>query len=310
MLTRKLGWSSLLLLAVLLLGVPTVRGSAANCFVVDDTLYCVDPDGSVTQQQCSSPLWLPDGTVRCLATACSLATLNGKYGFFAQGTQLESSSGAPLPSPLPFVVSGVFTYDGEGNVSGTYNQSIGGGISTGLKADGTYQVNPDCTYSAQFGPSGGHFAHRVGTITGEGMQQEIHILYTDPPSVASGTLKKTPAPCSQATLNGTYALFGQGTIFPPGASPLADATAGILTFDGAGSFSGEDTANINGTATPVTFTGTYAVTPDCEVSADIKVSNGRELTEQGSITADGESLEIHDIFTTPGWVFTDTLKKQ
>jgi hypothetical protein len=141
------------------------------------------------------------------------------------------------------------------------------------------------------------------------MLQEIHIVYTDPSSVASGTLKKTPeGPCSLETLKGTYALFGQGTIFT--SPPLADATAGILTFDGAGNFSGEDTANINGASAPVTFTGTYAVASDCGVSAVIYASNGHVLSEEGSITGEGDFKEIHDIFTSPGWVFTDTLKKQ
>ena len=219
--------------------------------------------------------------------------------------------GSSAHPALPFVVSGIFTYDGEGNVSGTYNQSVGGGISTG-DGRGTYQVNPDCTYSAELTLPDGSVAHRVGTITGEGMLQEIHILYTDPPSVAFGTLKKIrERPCSLKTLKGPYALFGQGTIVPPApASPLADATAGILTFDGEGNFSGEDTANINGTSAPVTFTGTYVVTPDCAVSADIYASSGRHLTEAGSITGEGEFKELHDIFTTAGWVFTDTLKKQ
>jgi hypothetical protein len=287
--------------------VTTDRGAAANCFVVDDILYCSNPDGSITQQQCSNPLFLPDGSVQCRAQACSLATLNGGYGIFVQGTVFATSS----HPTLGLVVSGVFTYDGKGNVSGIYNQSAGGYVATGLTASGTYEVNPDCTYSATLNLPDGSVGHRVGTIVSKGLQQQIHILYTDPSSVAYGTLEKTPAPCSVATLSGTYALFGQGTLVPPlTPSPFPDATAGILTFDGAGHFSGQDTANINGTASPVTFTGTYALTPDCEISAEIMASNGHHLTEQGSITADGDSLEVHDIFTTPGWVFTDTLKKQ
>ena len=60
----------------------------------------------------------------------------------------------------------------------------------------------------------------------------------------------------------------------------------------------------------MTFYGTYVVTPDCAVSAHIIASNGHILDEEGSITGDGEFKEIHDIFVTPGWVFTDTLKKQ
>jgi hypothetical protein len=280
MLTRKQGWSSLMF-AVLFLGVTTVA-----------TL----PLAAQDRDHLSN--W---------AKECSLRTLHGRYGIFAQGTLLATSA----HPAYPFVVSGIFTYDGEGNVSGTYNQSVGGGISTALTAEGTYQVNPDCTYSAELTTPAG-VVHRVGTITGEGMLQEIHILYTDSSSVAFGTLKKIrERPCSLATLKGAYALFGQGTILPPApASPLADATAGILTFDGEGNFSGEDTANINGTSAPVTFTGTYAVTPDCGVSAVIYASNGHTLQEEGSITGEGEFKEIHDIFTTAGWVFTDTLKKQ
>jgi len=237
------------------------------------------------------------------ARECSLRTLHGGYGIFVQGTLVA----APY---YPFVVSGLFTYDGEGNVSGTYNQSVGGGISAGT-AEGTYQVNPDCTYSAELTLSNGSVVHRVGTITGEGMQQEIHILYTDSSSVAFGTLKKIrERPCSLETLKGTYALFGQGTIFTSATTSIARATAGILTFDGAGNFSGEDTGNTNGTSAPGTFTGTYAVTPDCGVSAVIYASNGLVLNEEGSITGEGEFREIHDIFTTAHWVFTDTLKKQ
>jgi len=237
------------------------------------------------------------------ARECSLKTLHGRYGIFVQGTLLP-----PTYPTLPFVVSGVFTYDGEGNVSGTYTQSIGGAILRG-SAGGTYQVNPDCTYAAEL--NGSVLPNRRGTITGEGMQQEIHIVYTDPSLVAFGTLKKTPqGECSLETLNGTYALFGQGTILPPlTPSPFAHETAGILTFDGAGHYSGEDWGNTNGTSAQNTFYGTYDVTSDCKTSVEIYVAN-KVLTEEGSITGEGEFKEIHDIFTTAGWVFTDTLKKQ
>ena len=247
-------------------------------------------------------------TVSGWARECSLETVKGGYGIFVQGTVLAVPNVHPA---FPFVVSGIFTYDGEGNVSGRFNQSVGGGISTGLTAEGTYQVNPDCTYSAELTtPSG--VTHRAGTITGEGMQQEIHIIFTDPSSVAFGTLKKTPqGECSLETLKGDYALFGQGAILPPGVPPILRVTAGVLTFDGKGNFfDGKDTANTNGKSGPGTFYGTYNVTSECEVSAEIHTATGLTLHEQGSVTAQGESKAIHDIFTTPGWVSTDTLRKQ
>ena len=192
--------------------------------------------------------------------------------------------------------------------------TVGGQITPGT-AEGTYQVNPDCTYSAELTLPNGSVAHRVGTITGEGMEQEIHILYTDPSSVAFGTLKKTPrGECPVKTLKGDYALFGEGLIFVSATSSVPRATAGLLTFDGEGNFSGTATGNTNGTSALGAFTGTYAVTPDCGVSAEIHVTSGPNaglvLNEEGSITGEGEFKEIHDIFTTTHWVFTDTLKKQ
>ena len=84
------------------------------------------------------------GHRRGWARECSLRTLHGRYGIFVQGTVLATST----HGTFPFVVSGIFDYDGEGTVSGTYHQSVGGGIST-RTATGTYQVNPDCTYSAE-----------------------------------------------------------------------------------------------------------------------------------------------------------------
>jgi len=243
---------------------------------------------------------------------CSLRTVHGRYGFFAQGTVLAVPSGPSAHPAFPFVVSGTFDYDGEGNVSGKYNQSLAGGTSTGLPAEGTYQVTPDCTYSATLTTPAG-VVHRAGTITGEGMRQEIHIIFTDPSSVAFGTLKKTPqGECSLETLKGDYALFGQGTILPLTAS-IARATAGVLTFDGEGNFSGQATGNTGGAVSEGDFTGKYTVTPECEVLAGIDVTTGpnagKHFDEMGSVTGEGESKEIHDIFTTPGWVFTDTLKK-
>jgi len=291
MFTRKLGWS-FLLLAALFLGLTALATVTAAAQDRDD-----DRDHP----------W-----------ECSVRTLHGRFGWFGQGTVLAVPGVHPA---LPLVVSGVVTYDGEGHVSSTYNQSAGGAIATGLGAEGTYEVGPDCTYSSQITLlATGSVVNRVGTITGEGKNQEIHLLYTDPSPVAFGTLKRTPERCSLETLKGDYALFGNGTIpvqlpgFPP--PPVAIATSGTLTFDGKGGFVGGDTHNLQNTSGlggavgPVTFYGTYTVSSDCEVSAVINSSNGLILNEVGSITGDGDFKEIHDIFTNPGWVFTDTLKKQ
>src|SRR5260370_32170410 len=74
--------------------------------------------------------------------------------------------------------------------------------------------------------------------------------------------------CSLASLNGRYAIEGQGAVVAqlPGfpAPPAPQGEVAIATVNGAGSFSGSATLNICGLVlTSVPFTGTYTVNPDC-----------------------------------------------
>jgi hypothetical protein len=235
---------------------------------------------------------------------CSLATLKGTYGGVEQGTILLDL-GFGIPVPFQAVVAGAATYDGAGSFTVTYTASFGG-ISFPGTAAGTYAVNPDCTYSDVVPATD---AHRQGTITGEGMLQEIHTVFTDAWVVGSGTRKKTPpGNCSASTLKGTYALFGQGTIATPATVPVVHA--GIITFDGRGNFSGHDTGNVGGATLPDTFTGTYTVSGDCTLSAVIFTTLFPPLHEAGVITGVGINQEVHNIMTEAGWVFVDTAKQQ
>jgi hypothetical protein len=218
------------------------------------------------------------------------------------------------PPPFPFAASATPTYNGAGKFSGTFNASFGGVIVPG-KFTGTYTINPDCTYSDEFTPLPGLVIHHAGTITGDGMFREIHYIYSDAGLVISGTAKKTPpGPCSLATLKGTYALFGQGTVtgplsgFPP--PPLLFAHTGILTFDGKGHFSGENKEDFDGVIVPETYTGTYTVNPDCTATAVINTSLGLVIHEAGTITGDGDFKQVHNIITNAGWAVADTVKKQ
>ena len=244
------------------------------------------------------------------STACSLATLKGTYGDFEQGTILAQFPGFPAP-PYPVVASGVVTYDGAGNVSATYTASFGGVILPGT-ATGTYAVNPDCTYSDVITEPGGPGGHHVGTITGEGMFQEVHLMYTDPWLVASATLRKAPAGgCSQESLKGTYTIFGQGLSTLPGLPPLLPGVhVGIFTADGRGNFAGEETVTIAGqTGPPDTYTAKYIVNSDCSMSVAVTTNLG-VFNEVGTITGVGRFQEYHGIFVEPGWVFAETGEKQ
>jgi len=75
---------------------------------------------------------------------CSVATLQGGFGYTATGTLLPSA--VPPPFAGPFGEVGRQTFDGKGNTSGTATLSANGN-SAKITVSGTYTVNPDCTGS-------------------------------------------------------------------------------------------------------------------------------------------------------------------
>ena len=251
---------------------------------------------------------------------CSNATLNGSYGWWEQGNWLAPLpvSGAPAP-PYPYAAVGTIDYDGNGNVSAHGWLNIGG-YPNEMSFTGTYAVNPDCTTARQFTLPSGDVLSYSGTITGAGMQQEVHYTYRqgDAPSsaaVAVGTVKKMPVGrCSLVTLKGAYGLFGQGTITvaPPGfplPPPIFGSHVGVLIADGKGNMSGSDTENHMGMSEPKAYGVAYTVNSGCVVTSTVN-DTAAEFTfnEKGVITGEGESQEVHLIIDGPGWVYADTLK--
>jgi hypothetical protein len=75
---------------------------------------------------------------------------------------------------------------------------------------------------------------------------------------AQQAVGKLDAGCSTASLKGNYGINGQGFL---GHSPLA--FVGVLSFDGAGKFSGYHDENIGGSTGSATEAGDYTVGPDC-----------------------------------------------
>jgi hypothetical protein len=234
---------------------------------------------------------------------CSLATLNGSYSFFEAATLI----GDPA---MRMVTSGIIHFDGNGNSSGESITNVEGWGVAGVDTfTGTYAVNSDCTYSGDL-TGGGVTFHFVGTITGAGMLQETHYVITDLGWVAPGTVKRIrPAACSLATLKGSYALFGEGTV--TASNPSQPIThVGMVTYDGAGNFFGSDTIMLNGANIPDTFTGTYTVTEECMISVDITSTAVGVVHEKGWIVGQGKSTEVHLVVTDPGFVFHEATRKQ
>jgi hypothetical protein len=110
---------------------------------------------------------------------CSVATLNGTYGFYRTGT----TPGGPL------VAVGIVTYDGNG--SDTARQTIRkNGVTTAdlftdPAAPGTYEVNADCTGRGLL-PDGSIFVHFVVVDRGK----ELFILSLSDTNTIYGVMKK------------------------------------------------------------------------------------------------------------------------
>jgi hypothetical protein len=236
---------------------------------------------------------------------CSVATLNGSYGFYGQ-----TPATLVMDPVMRVAIVGIIRYDGNGHLSGGSMTNVNGWGAGGVATfEGTYTVNPDCTYSGEHTGDGETF-HFVGTIAGSGMSQETRFVVTDPGWVALGFERKIqPAGCSLASLKGSYALFGEGTV--TGLTPPAPMShVGTVTFDGAGTFFGSDTIMLGGAMIPDMFTGTYTVTEECMVTANIHSDVVGDVQEVGWIVGEGRSTEEHLIVTNAGFLFVEATRKQ
>jgi len=201
--------------------------------------------------------------------SCSVATLNGAYGFFRTGTVPRG----------PLAGVGIITFDGTGAVAAARQTTRSNGVTT---ADlftspplvGPYEVDPDCA-ARLFLPDGSVFVHAV--VVDEG--NELFIMSLSDANTVYGIMKKINkekenSSCSVATLNGTYGFFRTG-IVPVG--PVVGV--GISTRDGKGHATARLTIRRNGVTTSDLFTtpatqGTYEVDPDCA---------GKEFNPDGSV---------------------------
>ena len=124
-------------------------------------------------------------------------------------------------------------------------------------------------------------------------------------------------PCSLATLKGAYGGLDEGTVvvqlpgFPT--PPFQEALTQIVTYDGAGHFSGVGVAASFGgliVPGPIPFTGTYTVSRDCIYTDEWVIPGVGNFHHAGTITGQGRFQEIRYIDTDDGIIGTGTAKKR
>ncbi len=115
--------------------------------------------------------------------ACTLATLNARYGFTFEALVTGDPVPAPITAFIPVAGGGVMTFDGRGNLSGSQTVSFGGAIGT-AEVWGTYLVNQDCrgSMTGTFSDSGQVFNLEFVIVDGA---REILAMASD---VDSGVL--------------------------------------------------------------------------------------------------------------------------
>ncbi len=122
--------------------------------------------------------------VTAVYAQCTNASLAGNYGLNFSGFTSKNLRG----NEVPWVLVGVVTFDGAGNVSISYSGAINGSVFTNQTGSGTYAANSDCTGSLSFtaGDAAGNNANLV--IIGGGT--EVFGVMTDSGSSATFNLKK------------------------------------------------------------------------------------------------------------------------
>ena len=107
------------------------------------------------------------------AKKCTNETPKGTYGFYGNGTFLPGNPDGEIAGPYTTV--GLINFDGAGHFNvPSETETFNGQPAVDSPFNGTYTVNPDCTFIAanQFG------AGFSGVIAGDA--KEIYLMATDP----------------------------------------------------------------------------------------------------------------------------------
>jgi hypothetical protein len=116
--------------------------------------------------------------------------------------------------------------------------------------------------------------------------------------------------CSEATLEGTYGIQMQGTRTLPGGVTESVIGVVIRTYDGEGGFTQID--NIKGSVTGIVpdrpGDGTYEVSNDCRVVAQLQPGPGILIEERMVIVHDGS--EVRSMTASPAGVMVTAVHKR
>ena len=102
------------------------------------------------------PMFAGHRSVMKAAAGCTDTSLKGAYATAINGFITGQAPPQQIAAFFPVAASGTLTFDGAGNVLRAFEFSFAG-ITSPVMDSGTYQVNSDCTASANFPGTGETF---------------------------------------------------------------------------------------------------------------------------------------------------------
>jgi len=186
---------------------------------------------------------------------------------------------------------GIVTFDGISKASGAFTINTGGTITTD-SFSGTYAVKANGTGSLSMADKQNNKLQLALVINSTGLQ----FLQPNPNGTAVMNGTGTPQGSqsfSNASLKGTYGFSENkwDTTSDPNSSE-PDATLGLLTFDGAGKVKVSFTDEHKGQVNTTTGSGTYSVNSDGSASANVTLSNKRQITFAIVINSGGKAFQF------------------
>jgi hypothetical protein len=180
-------------------GVPLPPGSVTGTYTVGADCTYTDTVPSVMMQRAgvivgtgtnqevrtiSTVPWVIATGTRTKMTVgnCSVGDLKGEYLLVSGGVV------GPPDARQPLANVGLITYNGRGNLSGHETVNVGGTLVQS-PFTGTYDVNANCAVSAEVRDAIGT-ARLSGVLVGQGANQEVRFLITEPGTVLVGTTKR------------------------------------------------------------------------------------------------------------------------
>jgi len=226
---------------------------------------------------------------------CSSATLNGNYS--------ATLTGRDLTSAVAFSNStqgiGSVTFDGLSKVTFTLTTNTNKGFGTAQTLSGTYSLQANCV--------------GVLTITSgdaasfalESYNQGKDYLLTGQDGVyaLTGSGSILPTTCPATLTAGVYPFNGSGLGLTSSTISSVFNVLGVIQFTGANAIAINSYVASNGSATNVSATGTFTLTPNCSATAKLTDALGNSYSLVLQFTsATGDNFILSS--ASPGSIYT------